>query len=277
MKAGLIWSDRITTVSPRYAEEISGPAFGCGLDGVIASRRDRLSGILNGVDYRVWDPATDALIAPHYSLDDPAAKAGCKTALQRDSGLDVQADAPLFAVVSRLTGQKGMDLVVAALPALLDGGGQLALLGTGDRALEDAFAAAALAHPGRVSVRFDYDETLAHRLIAGADVILVPSRFEPCGLTQLYGLRYGAVPLVRRVGGLADTVVDADADGADGTGFAFGSIDPADLEDAIRRAIAAYRTPARWRAIMLRGMSIDHSWSDAAARYIELYRTLLAR
>jgi len=277
MKGGLIWSDRITTVSPRYAEEICTPAFGCGLEGVIASRRDRLSGILNGVDYALWNPAADPHIGARYSAADTAGKRLCKSAVQRECGLDERSDAPLFTVVSRLTGQKGMDLLVAALPALLQAGGQLALLGTGDRAVEDAFRAAAAAHPGRVAARFDYDEALAHRLIAGADVILVPSRFEPCGLTQLYGLRYGAVPLVRQVGGLADTVIDADTDAARGTGFAFRAAAPADLENAVHRAVAAWRDPGRWQAVVARGMAEDHSWSDAAAHYAALYRSLLAR
>ena len=278
MKAGLKYAHRITTVSPNYAREIATEPFGCGLDGVIRARGADVSGILNGVDGVVWNPAGDALIAAPYSADALGGKARCKAALQRELGLAEDAAAPLFAVVSRLTSQKGLDLVLAALPALFDGpaagGTQLAVLGNGDAALEAAFVAAAAAHPGRVAVRLAYDEALAHRMMAGADAMLVPSRFEPCGLTQLYALRYGTVPVVRRVGGLADTVVDADeaalrADLA--TGFMFGPATPAALAQALAKAVSAYRRPALWRQLMLRGMAQNFSWAAAAGRYLALY------
>lgn len=278
MKAGLKYARRITTVSPTYAREIATDHFGCGLDGVIRARGAAVSGILNGVDGTIWNPAGDALIAAPYSADAPAGKARCKAALQQALGLQAQADAPLFAVVSRLSAQKGLDLVLGALPALLEGGAQLAVLGNGEAGLEAAFSAAAAAHPGRVAVRLAYDEALAHRMIAGADALLMPSRFEPCGLTQLYALRYGTVPLVRQVGGLADTVVDAHEaalreDRA--TGFVFGPATAEALAEALARALGAWRQPALWRRLMLRAMAQDFAWSAAAGQYMALYRQAL--
>ena len=279
MKAGLKFADRITTVSPNYAREIATDAFGCGLDGVIRARGADVSGILNGVDGAVWNPATDALIAAPYSAESLGSKALCKAALQQELGLAVDAKAPLFAVVSRLTAQKGLDLLLDALPALLDaraaGGAQLAVLGNGEPALEAAFTRAAAAHPGRVAVRLAYDEALAHRMIAGADAMLVPSRFEPCGLTQLYALRYGTVPVVRHVGGLADTVVDASpaaikADQA--TGIMFGPATSAALGDALHQTVSAYRQPLLWRQLMRRGMAQNFSWDAAAGHYLALYQ-----
>ncbi len=283
MKAGLKYAQRITTVSPTYAEEITTEQFGCGLDGVIRSRRAQISGILNGVDGAVWNPASDALIAAPYSANALDGKALCKAALQRELGLNLDAGAPLFGVVSRLTPQKGLDLVLAALPRLLEGypegGAQLAVQGNGDPALEVAFAAAAAAHPGRVSVRLVYDEKLAHRIMAGADALLVPSRFEPCGLTQLYALRYGTVPVVRHVGGLADTVVDASGAALhedQATGFVFGPATSDALGDALSRAVNAYRDSAQWRQLMQRGMAQNFSWAAAASQYMALYRETLA-
>jgi starch synthase len=267
MKGGLVHADRLTTVSPTYAQEITTPEFGCGLEGVLRARAADLSGILNGVDYGHWDPMTDPVIAARYGPRDLSGKAVCKTALQGDFGLEPRADAPLLGVVSRLSEQKGLDLVLAALPSLLADGAQLTLVGSGDPALEQAFMAAAAAHPGRVAVRIGYDETLAHRIVAGADVILVPSRFEPCGLTQLYGMRYGTLPLVRRVGGLADTVDDA-------TGFVFEDADAGALTAAARHALLTYREPARWRTMQQAAMARDHSWDTAASSYLALYRSL---
>ena len=279
MKAGLKYAQRITTVSPTYAKEIATPEFGSGLDGVIRERVGHVSGILNGVDGAIWNPEKDTSLVARYTAQDFRGKALCKQALQTELGLDVQADAPVFGLVSRLTSQKGIDLLLGALPGLLRQGGQLALQGTGDAALESAFAAAAQAHPGRVAVRIGYDEAFAHRLIAGADAILVPSRFEPCGLTQLYGLRYGTLPLVRRVGGLADTVVDASAEAvaADrATGFSFDAASPAALEHALHRAIDTFKQPLLWRQLMLRAMAQDYSWAGAARQYMALYAELVA-
>jgi len=279
MKAGLKYAQRITTVSPTYAHEIATDAFGCGLDGVIRARGADVSGILNGVDGKVWNPAADAFIAAPYSASAVGGKALCKAALQHELGLHVDAGAPLFAVVSRLSSQKGLDLLLDALPALLDAAGeagpQLAVQGNGDPALEAAFAQAAAAHPGRVAIRLVYDEALAHRMMAGADAMLVPSRFEPCGLTQLYALRYGTVPVVRQVGGLADTVVDATPAAVQGdraTGFTFGPATPAALAQALQRAVSAYRQPALWQQLVLRGMAQNFSWDAAASQYLALYR-----
>ena len=276
IKAGLIYSSKITTVSPSYAREICTPEFGCGLDGVLRDRGADLSGILNGVDYAVWNPA-DAKIASPYTVDSLNGKKACKLALQREFGLSSEARGPLFAVVSRLTSQKGMDLLLAALPELLREGGQLIVLGTGEGDLEAGFRYAASVNPDNVAVFIGYDESMSHRFMAGADILLVPSRFEPCGLTQLYALRYGTLPLVRRVGGLADTVVDVNdenlaADRA--TGFLF--------EDAARHALGAriqeacefYRNEPAWVQVQKRGMLQDFSWDDSAAHYEELYRNL---
>src|SRR5438876_8443437 len=225
IKAGLFYADRLTTVSPTYAREIQTSAFGWGLDGLLRTRAGVLTGILNGVDTRFWDPGHDTILPRPYGPEDAASgKRAAKIALRRRLGLGAFGNVPVFGVVSRLIPQKGLDLVLAGLPYIVAGGGQLALLGTGDSDLEQGFAAAAERYRGRVGVEIGYDESLAHLIIAGADVILVPSRFEPCGLTQLYALRYGTLPLVRRVGGLADTVVDeTPANLAEGvaTGFAF--------------------------------------------------------
>ncbi len=276
MKAGLIYSNKITTVSPTYAREIKTPEFGCGLEGVLRDRGSDLSGILNGVDYSVWNPE-DPFIAKPYNADNPKGKKACKQALQTELGLAKNGQGPLFAVVSRLTSQKGMDLLLAALPELLRDGAQLAVLGTGDGDLEAGFRYAAAANPENVAVFIGYDEEMSHRFIAGADVLLVPSRFEPCGLTQLYALRYGTLPLVRRVGGLADTVVDAtpEAIQADrATGFVFDDAARHALGARISEACALYAQDAAWKQIQHRGMVQDFSWDDSAAHYEELYRNL---
>jgi starch synthase len=277
LKAGLFFADKITTVSPTYAREIQDSEQGCGLDGLLRARAHDLSGILNGVDDTVWNPATDPLIPSHYDVQDVSGKLACKTALQQEAGLAIQDDAPLFCVVSRLTEQKGLHLVLAALPLILQRGGQIMLLGTGDAALEAAFSAAAAAHPESVAVRIGYDEQLAHRLIAAGDVILVPSRFEPCGLTQLYGLKYGTLPLVRKVGGLADTVVDCSLENMGdelATGFVFDAFDEAGISAALRRAFALYRREAAWKLVQERAMQQQFGWDAAAAHYLALYRQI---
>ena len=279
MKAGLKYADRITTVSPAYAKEIATDAFGCGLDGVIRARGSDVSGILNGVDGSIWNPVSDTSIAAPYSASALDGKALCKAALQQELGLRVDARAPLFAVVSRLSSQKGLDLLLDALPALLDCPAencpQLAVQGNGEPALEAEFEAASAMHPGRVAVRLVYDEALAHRMMAGADAMVVPSRFEPCGLTQLYALRYGTVPVVRRVGGLADTVTGVGESAVQNdraTGFVFGPATSGALAEALRQAVGAYRQPALWRRVMGRGMAQNFSWEAAAGQYMTLYR-----
>jgi len=276
MKAALVYSTKITTVSPTYAREIRTPEFGCGLDGVLRDRSGDLSGILNGVDPEIWNPE-DPDIARPYSADNLNGKLACKLALQSELGLSNQAEGPLFAVVSRLFSQKGMDLLLAALPDLLKEGAQLAVLGTGDDYLEKGFRHAAAANPKKVAAFVGYDEAMAHRFFAGADVLLVPSRFEPCGLTQLYALRYGTLPLVHRVGGLADTVIDAtpgnlQSDSA--TGFVFDDVDRQAISDSMHEACTLYRDQTVWHQVQKRAMEQDFSWDDSAAHYEALYHTL---
>jgi len=279
LKAGLRLADRLTTVSPTYAAEICTPEGGMGLDGLLRGRADRLRGILNGIDVKVWDPAADPEIAAPYAAADVAARALDKADLQARFGLDPDPSALLFAVVSRLSWQKGLDLLLEAAPVLLMEGAQLALLGSGDPGLQAGFAAAAALHPGRIGCRFTYDENLAHRIQAGADALLVPSRFEPCGLTQLCALRYGAVPVVARVGGLSDTVIDAGpmslAAGA-GTGVQFAPVSTPMLENAIRRTADLFRDSIAWRRLQANGMATDVSWRAPARLYADLYRGLVA-
>jgi starch synthase len=278
LKAGLHYADRITTVSPTYAREIQGPEFGAGLDGLLRERSQVLCGILNGVDDSVWDPGHDGAIAETFSADRPAGKGVCKAALQRECGLEERPEALLFTAVSRLTEQKGLQLLPGLVDELVAHGGQLVVLGSGDAALEAALRQVAAAHPRAVALRQGHDEALAHRIFAGSDVTLVPSRFEPCGLTQMYALRYGSLPLVRRTGGLADTVVDCTLeDLADGraTGFVFERFEAGDLQRALRRAFTLWARPRDWRAVRRRGMQQRFGWGVAAARYAELYDGLV--
>jgi len=278
IKAGLFYADRLTTVSPTYAREIQTPAFGCGLEGLLRSRADVLTGILNGVDPRTWDPRHDRFLPRFYDTENAATgKQLAKAALQARLGLDNCPGSPLFGVVSRLTPQKGLDLLLACLPQIVADGSRVAILGSGDSELERGFAVAAGSHNGEIAVEIGYNEALSHLIIAGADIVLVPSRFEPCGLTQLYALRYGTLPLVRRVGGLADTVVDATAVTlADGraTGFAFDGDGPPELMSGVRRANILFREPSIWRRMMRRAMTRDFSWAAAARRYLAVYREL---
>ncbi len=278
LKAGLVYSDRITTVSPTYARELTDPAFGMGLEGVIAARRGDMRGILNGVDLKIWNPETDGALVQSYSADSPKKRAPNRAAVAERFGLELRKDTPLFCVVSRLTRQKGLDLLLENLHRLVDRGGRLALLGSGDAELEAGFAAAADEHPGRVGVVIGYDEELSHLMQGGSDVILIPSRFEPCGLTQLYGLRYGCLPLVGRTGGLADTVIDAnEAAISDGvaTGFQFSPIAAGPLGDAIDRACDAFTNRGLWKSMVRRAMRSDVGWDRSAAAYRVLYDELL--
>src|SRR5215471_8309429 len=280
LKAGLQFADRITTVSPTYAAEIQGDEGGMGLGGLMRERAQVLSGILNGVDTSVWNPETDPHIASRYSAKDLQHRAANKAALQRRLGLEPSPDALLLGVISRLSWQKGLDLLLANLPNLLSEALQLALLGSGDLDLEDRYAAAAKAYAGRIGVLIGYDEAFAHLIQAGADALAVPSRFEPCGLTQLCALRYGAVPIVSRVGGLADTVVDAEdaaiAGGA-ATGFKFGPATPENLAGALRVANVLFQDKVAWRRLQRNGMLTDVSWSNRASRYAALYHEVIAK
>ncbi|MGR3466081.1 glycogen synthase GlgA [Limimaricola sp.] len=274
LKAGLMRADRLTTVSPTYAAELMQPEFGMGLDGVMRARRRDLSGILNGIDESIWNPATDPAIAETYRH--PAGKAANRAALRAEMGLP-EATGPLCCVVSRLTEQKGLDLLLAALPALLERGGQLALLGSGNPGLEGAFQEAA--REDGVAVRIGYDEALSHRLIAGADAILVPSRFEPCGLTQLYGLRYGTIPLVALTGGLADTVINASPAAIDrgvATGLQFHPVTADPLAVAFDRLCDLHAQPEIWSQMQANAMRQPVGWASSARAYAALYRDAIA-
>jgi starch synthase len=277
LKAGITCARAVTTVSPTYAEEIRTPAHGMGLDGLLESRADRLHGILNGIDREEWNPATDAAIAKPYSARGLGGRQASRRLLAERFGL-AKGSGPVFVVVSRLTWQKGMDLLAEAVDDLVAMGGRLALLGSGDQALEGAFLAAADRHRGRVGVRIGYDEALAHLLQAGGDAILIPSRFEPCGLTQLYGLRYGCVPVVAHVGGLADTVIDANEAALRAgvaTGLHFAPGDGSALRRAIGRTVMLHADRAGWSAMQRAGMQADFGWEASARRYAELFRSLL--
>lgn len=278
LKGGLQLADRITTVSPTYAREIQETALGEGLDGLLRHRSGRLTGILNGVDARVWNPSTSPHLPRHYSLSQPSGKKVCKNELQRELGLEEAHSLPLFAVVSRLVTQKGLDLMLGAVDRLVAHGAQLAVLGTGAPELEQGFQAATRKHGGRVAVRIGYDEPLAHRMMAGADALVVPSRFEPCGLTQLYALAYGTVPVVRRTGGLADTVVDASPEALQtgrATGFVFDAITSGALAAALDRACGLYhRDPKAWTHLGQQGMRQDYGWRHSAKCYRDLYLDL---
>ena len=276
LKAGLAAADAITTVSPTYAAEIREGRFGMGLEGLIEARRDRVHGIVNGIDPAVWNPETDAALPSRYTTRALGRRKANKHAIESLFGLEA-GDGPLFTVISRLTWQKGMDVLTQCLDELVALGGRLALLGSGDAHLEAAFLAAAARYPGRIGVQIGYDEPLSHLLQGGADAILIPSRFEPCGLTQLYGLAYGCVPIVARTGGLADTVIDAnEAALAAGvaTGFQHGETGYHTLAHAIRRAIAAYARPDLWCILQRNGMRADFSWGQSGRRYADLYKTL---
>jgi starch synthase len=278
MKAGLQAADRITTVSPTYAREILEPEQGCGLDGLLRARSAVVSGILNGVDYNVWSPSQDGMLAQPYDSDSLEKKREAKGELQRKMGLQLRPDAVVFGVVSRLTEQKGLHLVEALADELVYMGGQLAVLGAGDGPLEQAFLRAAGRQPGQITVEIGYNESLAHAIMAGADVILVPSRFEPCGLTQLYGLRYGTLPLAHEVGGLADTVVDATPENLEAgraTGFLFDhEFTTPGLRAALRRVFELYARPEAWAKVQQAAMRQRFDWAEAAAQYTSLYRSL---
>ncbi len=277
IKSGLFFSDKITTVSQTYSLEIQSPEQGCGLDGLLRNRRYDLHGILNGVDYDVWNPSKDNIISNKYNSNSLAKKAKCKASLQEHVGLEINPNRLLFVVISRLTEQKGINLILQALPEIINRGGQIAILGSGNKELEDAFVVAAKHNPKSIAVQIGYDEEHAHRLIAGGDVILVPSRFEPCGLTQLYGLIYGTLPLVRNVGGLADTVTDSSLENLyekSATGFVFNNFDADFYTQAIRRAFALYSRKSDWKNVQKCAMSKDFSWQKSAEQYLMLYKQI---
>jgi starch synthase len=279
LKGGLTSADRLTTVSPTYAHEITGMENGMGLDGVLRYRTGVLSGIMNGIDDTVWNPATDTLIPARFSRDELSKRAINKAALQQRLGLDQNPDAPLIGVVSRLTSQKGLDMLLDQLDSLIANGMQLALLGSGDLHLEYAFVAAAGSHLGSVGCVLGYNESLAHLIQAGSDALLAPSRFEPCGLTQLCALHYGSIPVVSRVGGLADSVIDAnEAALAAGvaTGIQFWPPTSGTLRAAMGRLLELWRDREAWEHVQRNGMAADVSWRAPARRYMALYKSILA-
>ena len=275
LKGGLVYADKITTVSPSYAQEIMEKEQGFGLEGVLRGRRRDIVGILNGVDYSQWDPQNDPYIAKPYGAANLRAKRNCKKALQRTFGLPEKSDLPLIGMVSRLTSQKGLDLIEKILDPLMQSDLQMTILGTGEPRFEELVIAAAARHPQKFAARIGFDEALAHKIEAGADFFLMPSQYEPCGLNQMFSLRYGTIPIVRAIGGLKDTVEDFDAEREAGTGFVFAPYDPQALLDAVHWALQAFREKRSWTALQRRTMNKDFSWDRSTRRYDELYRELL--
>ncbi len=275
LKAGLAYADRLTTVSPTYAREILTPEYGFGLEGVLRSRSADFCGILNGIDDTLWNPATDPLIAANYHACDMAGKRLCKRTLQQELGFALRAETPLIGFVSRLTQQKMADTLAEIMPWIAEQGTQLVVVGEGDRAIEADLQNAAAPLKGTVSLTLGYDEKLAHKLQAGCDILLAPARFEPCGLTQLYALRYGTLPVVRRTGGLADTVIDTnDITLRDRTanGFVFDEATAACMIQTVARALALYREPLQWRLLQVQAMSGAYGWDTSATAYMALYQ-----
>ena len=271
MARGIVEADMVNTVSPTYHDEIRTPASGEGLDPILRERGDAFVGILNGIDEAVWDPATDRALPNRYDARNLSGKAADKATLQRDAGLAVEPHTPVIGIVSRLVEQKGFDLVAQIIGRIVDRGAQLVVLGAGDPVIETAFQDAAAAQPDRVAVRFGFDASQASRIYAGSDMFLMPSRFEPCGLGQMIAMRYGTIPIVRRTGGLADTVTDVNPPAESGTGFVFDNYDPEACFTAIVRALAIYQNPAAWDALIRRAMVQDFSWASSARQYAALY------
>ena len=275
LKGGLLFADKMTTVSPSYAQEIMTAEQGFGLEGVLRQRASDLVGILNGVDYQLWNPWTDPHLAQHYGANTLTAKSECKRALQQAVGLPQRSDIPLVAMISRLTLQKGFDLIEEIFPSLLARKVQIVLLGSGDPRFENFFRAAAEQHAEQVAVEIGFNDPLAHRIEAGADLFLMPSLYEPCGLNQMFSLKYGTIPVVRAVGGLKDTVQDYNADSQTGTGFVFQPYASSGLLTAIDRGIAVFHDPQAWTALQRRAMAMDFSWDRSAKLYNNLYQQLM--
>ena len=280
LKAGLAFANYVTTVSTTYAREIQGVEHGCGMEGILRQRSDRLQGILNGINTGVWNPETDPYLAKNYNVDSVAGKAVNKKALQKEMGLDVDSDAMLFGVVSRLAYQKGLDLLAGIIPQMIKDGMQICLLGTGDHELEAKFSTLSThQYKGRFASHIGYHEDLAHRIEAGSDAFIMPSRYEPCGLNQMYSLAYGTPPIVRRTGGLADSVIDAGVIGrckARATGFIFDDATQEEMLQCIQRAATFFEDKEVWSKIIHNGMSRDFSWAASAKKYVKLYRRILS-
>jgi starch synthase len=279
LKAGIVFSDIVNTVSKHYSEEVQTPEFGHGLDGILRTRKKDLHGIVNGIDYEEWNPERDRLLPARYSANDMSNKLVCKKALQETFSLPTNQDIPLLATISRLADQKGFDLICSSLEEMLalDGGLQYVVLGTGDRKYHDLFTALAKKFPKSFAIRIAYDNSLAHLIEAGADMFLMPSRYEPCGLNQLYSLRYGTVPIVRGVGGLEDTIIDYTGAPAEGTGFKFYDYSRTSLLDVIERALKVYRAKQDWSRLMRQCMAADFSWERSAREYISLYKKAIEK
>ena len=279
LKAGVFYADSITTVSPTYAKEIQTEEYGFGMQGLLSNRSEDIQGILNGIDLDEWNPAADPHLPHNYDSGNLAGKAANKLALQQELELQPIADAPLLGVVSRLTYQKGLDLFLECAPDLLQEGCQIALLGGGEPGLEHGYWQLAQQYPGQVSVNVGYNEPLSHRIMSGADIFIMPSRFEPCGLNQMYGLRYGTPPVVRRTGGLADSVCDTTPESlasGEATGFVFDHPLADQLLETVQRAIACYRDGATWQSVQRNGMARDLGWDHSARAYLDVYRSLLS-
>ena len=275
LKAGILYATAVTTVSPRYSREIQTPEFGCGLDGLLRSRSGVLHGILNGVDYRDWDPATDRLIPRNFGPSDLGGKRVCREELGRMFGLTLPPDKPLAGMVTRLAGQKGLDIVCEALESLLGLGLSLVILGTGEQKIQDFLLAAQKKHAAHLGLKIAFDERIAHSIYAGSDVFLIPSRYEPCGLTQMYAMKYGTIPIVRATGGLEDSVEEFDPAAGSGNGFKFAEAAPGPLLEAAARAIRAFGRPGDWSALVRNAMAADFSWARSAATYLALYEMLV--
>ncbi len=276
LKAGILYATAVSTVSPRYAREIQTPEFGCGLDGLLRSRARVLHGIMNGVDYASWDPVRDPLIPATFSATDLSGKKACRQGLLRTFGLEAGPDVPVVGMVSRLAGQKGLDIVCEALPSLFALGLRLVILGTGDARIQDALAAAHKAHPSLLGLRIAFDDKVARAIYAGSDLFLIPSRYEPCGLTQMYSLRYGTVPVVRATGGLDDSIEEFDASVRKGNGFKFADATPEAMLGSVRKAMDVFRDRTAWNALVRNAMACDFSWEKAAGEYLKLYAAILA-
>jgi starch synthase len=276
LKAGIVYADAVTTVSPKYSEEIQTAEYGMGMEGVLYHRRADLHGILNGVDYRVWDPLGDPHIPSQYSQKKLGGKVRCKQSLMEEMNLDTSLkERPILGMISRLSTQKGLDLLVEIVDDILDLDTGLVVLGSGEEDIQQAIAEAAERHPGRVGLTIGFDEPLAHRIMAGADIFLIPSHYEPCGLTQMYALRYGTVPVVRATGGLDDTIVPFDPSTGEGNGFKFKPYEAEAFLETVQRCVGLYSDTKAWKRLMANGMREDFSWDRSAQRYLDLYQSIL--
>jgi starch synthase len=274
MKGGILFADRVTTVSPHYAQEIQTPEFGCGLEGVVGTRSDDLVGLVNGIDTRIWNPATDRLLPADFSVADLGGKAACRAALLKKMGMDEAFKGPVFGMICRLTSQKGVDLLLAAKEFFIGQDCRVVVLGSGEKRFENALHDLAQTHPGKFVLSLKQDEETSHLIEAGADFFLMPSRFEPCGLNQMYSQAYGTIPVASRVGGIVDTVVDIDENPAEGTGILFAP-EAGEFVQALRRALELFGRPERMCETMKRGMSRDFSWEKAATAYEKLYENTI--